>query len=155
MPGEGLEEGQSIRIQGEGEPGAGGGPRGDLYVLVRIGQHRVFARKDDDLVLQMPVSFTQAALGATVEIPTLESPAQVDIKPGTQHGDILRVPGRGLPNLRSGRPGDLVVAVTIEIPKKLKDKQRKLLHEYAETEDNRFMPESTTFWSRIKEYLGA
>jgi len=74
---------------------------------------------------------------------------------GTQHGDLLRLSGKGLPNLRTGRRGDLAVVMMIEVPKKLTEKQKKLLGAFAETEDHRFMPESTTFWSKIKEHLGA
>ena len=103
----------------------------------------------------MPISFTQAALGAEVNVPILSGQQELNIKPGTQHGELLRVPGEGLPHLRSGRRGDLVVVVMIEIPKKLAEKQKKILREFATTEDHKIMPECQGFWDKIKEYLGA
>ncbi|MAE65405.1 MAG: molecular chaperone DnaJ [Phycisphaeraceae bacterium] len=151
----GIHDGQSIRIQGEGEPGTAGAPRGDLYVQVRVAEHKLFSREDDHLILKMPISFTQAALGDTVEVPTLDGPTELTIKPGTQHGDLMQLHEKGLPNLRGGRRGNLVIVSMIEIPKKLTDQQRKVLSEFAETEDHQVMPQSTSFWSRIKEYLGA
>ncbi len=149
----GIHSGQAVRIVGEGEPGAMGGPRGDLHVVVRVADHKVFQREDDHLILRMPVSFTQLALGAQVNVPTLSGESQVTIRPGTQHGEVFRLPGKGLPNLRSGRMGDLVVLLMIEIPKKLTAEQEKLLREFAQTEDHSVMPESRGFWERIKEYL--
>ena len=162
----GIHDGQAIRVSGEGEPGAAaGGPRGDLHVVVRVAEHKLFIRQDDHLVLKMPIGFTQAALGATVKVPSLggepnghkksgeNGQLDVVIKPGTQHGDFVRLAGMGLPNLRSGRRGDLVVVVGLEIPKKLSEKQQKLLREFAETEDVDVMPERSGFWDRIKDYL--
>ncbi len=151
----GIHDGQAIRVGGEGEPGTGGGPRGDLHVVVRVAEHKLFVREDDHLILRMPIGFSQAALGGDVEVPTLNGTHSVTIKPGTQHGEVLRIGGQGMPNLRSGRKGDLAVLVLIEIPKKLTEKQKELLREFARTEDHKMMPESHGFWDRIKEYLGA
>jgi molecular chaperone DnaJ len=149
----GIHDGQAIRVAGEGEPGAEGGPRGDLHVVVRVAEHQLFTREDDHLILRMPISFTQASLGATVKVPTLEGEEEVVIKPGTQHGQLFRVADKGLPNLRSGRKGELVVVALIEIPSKLTNEQERLLREFAATEDAHVMPESRGFWDRIKEYL--
>lgn len=149
----GIHEGQAIRVPGEGEPGANGGPRGDLHVVVTVGEHKLFTREDDHLILKMPVSFTQAALGAKVDIPTLDGQEELTISPGTQHGKLFRIAGKGLPNLRSGRKGDLAVLMLVEIPKKLTAEQEELLRQFAETEDHEVMPESQGFWGRIKEYL--
>ncbi len=152
----GISDGQAIRVGGEGEPGQGGGQRGDLHVLVRVAEHKVFMREEDHLVLRMPVSFTQAALGAKVKVPTLDGKPpemEIAIQPGTQHGELIRLPGRGLPNLRSGRRGDLVVVLLLEVPRKLSEKQERLLREFAATESHDVMPHSTGFWDRIKEYL--
>ena len=149
----GIHEGQAIRVQGEGEPGANGGPRGDLHVTVVIAQHELFSREDDHLILHMPVSFTQAALGAEVEIPTLGGQEELVIPPGTQHGKLFKLHGKGLPNLRTGRRGDLAVVLLVEIPKKLTHDQERLLREFAETEDHDVMPESHGYWDKIKEYL--
>ncbi len=149
----GVHEGQAIRVPGEGEPGTAGGPRGDLHVVISVKEHELFIRENDDLVLRMPIRFTQAALGAKVTVPTLNGEQELTIKPGTQHGDVFRIPGQGLPNLRTGRVGELVVVVLIEIPKKLNDKQKQLLREFAETENHKVMPESRGFWDKIKSYL--
>ena len=151
----GIHDGQAIRVSGEGEPGAGGGPRGDLHVVVRVAEHKLFAREDDHLILRMPTSFTQTALGAKVEIATLTGKIELTIKPGTQHGALLRVGGHGLPNLRSGRKGDMIIVVMIEIPLKLTEKQKKILTEFATTEDRKVMPLSHGFWDKIREYVGS
>ena len=150
----GIHEGQAIRVASEGEPGAAGGPRGDLHVVVRIARHKLFTREEDHLILRLPVSFTQVALGATLHIPTLDGKQELKIKPGTQHGALLRLNGQGLPNLRSGRRGDLVTVVMIEVPRKLTEKQKNILRDFAKHEDHKIMPESHSFWDKIKEYLG-
>lgn len=149
----GIHHGQAIRVPGEGEPGMQGGIRGDLHVVIAVAEHELFTREDDHLILRMPVSFTQAALGATVRVPTLEGQHELTIPPGTQHGQIFRIAGKGLPNLRSGRPGDLAVLLQIEIPKKLTEKQKQLLRDFAGTENHDVMPESRGFWDKIKTYL--
>ncbi|TVQ30365.1 MAG: molecular chaperone DnaJ [Phycisphaeraceae bacterium] len=157
----GVHDGQAVRIRGEGEPPRqdvspdGAGIRGDLHVVVRVREHDLFTRDRDNLVLEMPVSFTQATLGAEIAVPTLEEPATLRIPKGTQHGATLRVPGQGLPGLRTGRRGDLIVVIRVEIPTKLNDKQRKLLEEYAETEDLPVSHGSTGFFQKIREALGA
>jgi len=150
----GIQDGQAIRVRGEGEPGQNNGPRGDLHVVVRIEDHKLFTREDDHLVLRMPVSFGQAALGDKLTIPTLEGEEELTLKPGTQHGDLFRIKGRGMPNLRSGRRGDLIVAVLLEVPKKLTAKQKELLRAYAETEQHQDMPEHKSFWDKIKQAIG-
>lgn len=151
----GIYDGQTIRVGGEGEPGTDGGYRGDLHVVVRVAKHKLFEREGDHLILQMPISFTQASLGATVQVPTLNGQEELIIKPSTQHGDMFRLASRGLPNLRSGRNGDLVVVAMIEIPKRLSKQQERLLREFAETEDHDVMPQSKGFWDSIKEHLGS
>ncbi len=153
-----IRDGQAIRIQGEGEPGqhtaAGSGPRGDLHVVIRVEQHELFTREDDHLVLRMPISFGQAALGATLKVPTLDGETELSLNPGTQHGDLFRIKSQGLPNLRGGRRGDLIVAVLIEVPKKLTAKQKELLRAYVATEEHQDMPTHKGFWNKIKDYLG-
>jgi molecular chaperone DnaJ len=149
----GIHDGQAIRVPGEGEPGALGGPHGDLHVVVRVKEHELFTREDDHLILKMPISFTQAALGATLKVPTINGTHEITIKPGSQHGDILRATGKGLPNLRGGRNGDLAILLLIEVPTKLTDRQEELLREYAETEDREVMPHSDGFWKKIKSYI--
>ena len=149
----GIHEGQAIRVPREGEPGANGGPHGDLHVVVRVKAHDLFTREDDHLILKLPISFTQAALGATLSVPVINGEHEITIKPGSQHGDMIRVSGKGLPNLRNTRPGDLAIILMIEVPKKLTEKQQELLREYAETEDRSVMPHSEGFWDKIKSYI--
>ncbi|MAX24115.1 MAG: molecular chaperone DnaJ [Phycisphaeraceae bacterium] len=150
----GIHDGQAIRVSGEGEPGENGGPRGDLHVVIRIADHKLFSRENDHIVMHMPVSFSQAALGAVVKVPTLEGEShELHIKAGTQHGEVFRVSGKGLPNLRSGRRGDMGIVLEIEIPSKLTSEQRELLVKYAETEHFDVMPENKSFWGKIKDYF--
>jgi len=150
----GIQDGQSVRIRGEGEPGEEGGPRGDVYCRVRVRPHPFLERHGNDLLLRLPISFTQAALGAEIEVPTLYGKAAVRIPPGTQHGEIIRLPGQGLPDVRTGRLGDQIVQVQVEIPRKLTKRQEQLLREFAETEDNNVLPESKGFLERLKDYFG-
>ncbi|MEO0514434.1 MAG: molecular chaperone DnaJ [Planctomycetota bacterium] len=150
----GIHDGQAIRVTGEGEPGSGGGPQGDLHVVIRVAEHELFTREEDHLIMKMPVSFTQAALGAKVNVPTLDGETEINIKPGTQHGELFRVRGEGMPDLRSGRRGDLIVALLLEVPTKLSNKQKQLLREYAESENHDVLPENKGFWDKIKTYIG-
>jgi len=150
----GISDGQAIRVSGEGEPGSKGGPRGDLHVVVHIEKHDLFTREENHLVLRMPITFAQAALGSTVNVATLEGEHELVIKPGTQHGDLFRIKGEGLPTLRSTRRGELIVAALLEVPKKLTGKQEELLRSYAETEDHDVSPHSKSFWEKVKECIG-
>jgi molecular chaperone DnaJ len=102
----------------------------------------------------MPISFTQASLGAKVEVPTLTGKGELKIPPGTQHGQMFRLNGIGLPDLRSGRRGDELVQVMVEIPKRLNKAQEALLREFAKTEDRTVLPESKGFFDKLTEYLG-
>jgi len=150
----GMHDGQAIRVAGEGEPGPVGSPPGDLHVIVRVAEHSLFVREDDHVVLKMPISFTQAALGAKVNVPSIDDGKQELVIPGgTQHGDMFRLRGKGLPNLRSGRCGDLAIVVMIEVPTKLTASQEELLRQYAQTEDHDVMPHSKGFWEKIREHL--
>jgi molecular chaperone DnaJ len=149
----GIHEGQSIRLRGEGEPGPGNSMRGDLRVTVRLRESDFFERDGDHLICTLPISFTQAALGAQIDVPTLTGTTPVRIPPGTQHGAIFRLPGKGLPNLQSGRTGDEIVRVLVEIPSRLTREQEELLRQFAATEDKDVLPETKGFFERVKEYL--
>ncbi|MCA9252085.1 MAG: molecular chaperone DnaJ [Phycisphaerae bacterium] len=151
----GIHDGQAVRIRGEGEVGEPGAPPGDLHCYVRVARHEMLERHENDLVCRMPISFTQAALGARVEVPTLNGRADLAIPKGAQHGQVLKMRGLGLPDLRTGRTGDELVQVLIEIPKKLSDKQEALLREFAETEDHTVLPESKGFFEKLVNYFGA
>lgn len=149
----GVADGNVVRVPGEGEPGAQGGPRGDLHVLVRVAEHELFQRHGDDLIMRMPVSFSQAVLGANVRVPSLDGAQELTIPRGAQHGDTYRMRELGLPNLQTGRRGALVAQILIEIPKKLTEKQEQLMREYAESEQHDVLPHSRGFWDKIKHYL--
>lgn len=149
----GIHEGQRIRLRGEGEPGPTGAVRGDLHCVVRVSKHPFLERDGDHLICQLPISFTQAALGAQVEVPTLSGKTPLRIPPGTQHGAIFHLPGKGLPNLRSGHSGEEVVQVLIEVPNKLTSDQQDLLRKFASTEDRQVLPETKGFFERVKEYF--
>jgi len=157
----GVHDGQAVRVREEGEPPPqelspkGEGVRGDLHVVVRVKRHKVFQRDHDDLILDMPISFTQASLGAEIEIPTLDDePAAFKVAPGSQHGETVKVPARGLPNLRTGKRGDIIVRVAVEIPRRLTEKQRDLLRQFAETERKHVMPGAQGFWKKMRDALG-
>ncbi|NBX24579.1 MAG: molecular chaperone DnaJ [Planctomycetes bacterium] len=152
----GIQDGQVVRVQGEGEPprreAGPGGSRGDLHVVVRVAQDDRFERHDDDLVMPVAIGFAQAALGASVEVESLDGPVTIEVKPGSQHGDVVRVQERGLPSLRSRRRGELVAMLMIHVPRKLNERQRQLLEEYARTEkvDVRKSHEGG-FWQKMKD----
>ncbi|MBL8879067.1 MAG: molecular chaperone DnaJ [Phycisphaerales bacterium] len=149
----GIHHGQMIRIRGEGEPGASGAARGDLRCVIRVREHPLLQREGDHLLCRMPISFTQAALGANIEVPTLLGKTSLHIPAGTQYGAAIRLAGNGLPNLQSGRMGDQIVEIVIEVPKKLSREQKDLLRKFAETEDESALPESKGFFDRMREYL--
>lgn len=151
----GVHDGQAIRIRGEGELDEEGTARGDLHCVIRVEPHPFLERHQNDLVCRLPISFSQAALGAVVEVPTLTGKAEVKIQPGTQHGQLYRLRGLGLPDLNGGRHGDEIVEVLVEIPRKLDKTQERLLREFAKTEDRSVMPESKGFFEKLKEYLNS
>lgn len=156
----GISDGQAVRVRGEGEPPAmedspsGDGVRGDLHVVVRVRRHDLFQREGEHLVMDMPLSFTKAALGAEVEVPTIDGKrATLKIPKGTQFGTMFRLSGQGMPSLRTGQRGDMLVVAKVEIPKKLSSAQEKLLRDFAASENETVMPESQGFWKKIKDVL--
>jgi molecular chaperone DnaJ len=149
----GVHEGQAVRLAGEGEPGEGGGPSGDLHCYIAIKPHPVFSRHNNDIVCQVPVSFTHAALGGRIEVPTLKGREELDVPVGTQHGEVFKLKGKGLPDLRSSRTGDELVQILIEIPKKLTEKQKQLLREFAETEEVHHLPQRKGFMDKLRDML--
>jgi molecular chaperone DnaJ len=149
----GIHDGQAIRLRGEGEPGDDGGMRGDLHCYVRIQPHPFLQRHGNDLLCEVPISFTQAALGAKIEVPTLTGKAEIAIPGGTQHGDLLKLAGIGLPDMRTHRRGDQVVRVLVEIPRRLDVRQEELLREFAKTEDTGVLPQSRGFLDKFREFL--
>lgn len=131
----GVKDGQRIRLKGKGSPGSNGGPAGDLFVVVQVRKHPVFGRKGDSLTLTAPVTFTEAALGAEIKVPTLNgSPVTLRIPPGTPNGRVFRVRGRGATR-KDGSRGDLLVTIDVQVPARLDDQQRAALAAYAEKMD--------------------
>ena len=171
----GVHEGQAVRLPGEGEPGEPGAPPGDLLCYITLKAHAVFSRHNNDLVCQVPVTFTQATLGATIDVPTLRLPEKAEvagtngeatsaagkltIPAGTQHGEVFKLKGKGLPDVRTYRRGDQIVQVLVEIPRKLTDRQRELLEDFARTqEDSQLepgaMPQRKGFVEKLKAMIG-
>lgn len=127
----GVETGSRLRLRGEGEAGEFGGPHGDLYVFINVMPHEYFERRGDDILCKIPISMTQAALGATVEVPTLNGNEKIKIPKGTQYGKIFRLKGKGFPHLRGFGKGDQIVQTLVEVPTDLSKKEEKLLKELA------------------------
>jgi molecular chaperone DnaJ len=155
----GVDEGNRIRLAGEGEAGIRGGQPGDLYVFLSVQPHRLFRRDGQNLHCRVPVSMTTAALGGQIEVPTLDGgKARVTIPAGSQTGKQFRLRGKGMPSLQqsgfgSGH-GDLYIQVMVETPVKLNKRQRELLEEFASLEDEESSPESSGFFAKVKEMLG-
>ncbi len=150
----GVEDGTRIRLQGEGDAGVRGGPNGDLYIFLSIASHPLFERESANLYCRVPISFTTAALGGEVEVPTLSgSRAKVKIPEGTQTGRTFRLKGLGMPVLRSDQVGDLFVLAEVETPQKLTKKQKELLREFEKACSEETHPESHGFFGRMKEFL--
>ena len=150
----GINEGMRIRSAGNGEPGTNGGPAGDLYIEIRIKQHEIFERDTDDLHCTVPVALTTAALGGTIEVPTLGGKAEIELPEGTQHGKTFRLRGKGIKGIRSSYPGDLYCHITVETPVKLTEHQRKLLKELDESikkGGERHSPNSKTWTDKVKD----
>ena len=150
----GVHEGQGIRVSSEGEPGKHGGSRGDLYCYVRIQPHEFLHRDGNDLIAIVPVSFTQAALGATIDVPSLDGIKKLKIPSGSQYGNVFRIKGQGLPDMRTGRRADQLVKIMIEIPEKLNARQKELLTEFSKTESHLVFPQSRNFFEKLKKYFG-
>lgn len=150
----GIEDGTRIRLAGEGEAGLRGGPPGDLYIFLSTRPHEFFQRDGADLYCKVPVSMTTAALGGTIEVATLDgTQTRVKIPPGTQNGRQFRLKGKGMPILRQPQVGDLYIQVGVETPQNLSKRQRELLEEFEKISSRENSPQSTGFFSRMKEFF--
>ena len=152
----GIDDGMRIRSTGNGEPGTNGGPPGDLYIEIRLKKHDIFERDGDDLHCQVPLSFTTAALGGEIEVPTLSGKAAIDIPEGTQAGKQFRLRGKGVKGVRSSYPGDLYCHVSVETPVKLTEHQRKLLKELEESltkGGGKHSPTGSSWTERLKSFF--
>ncbi len=149
----GVDTGTRLRLNGEGQPGANGGPPGDLYVVLRLKEHPVFDRQQDDLHCTVPVNVAQAVLGTQVEVLTFDGLQTVRIPEGTQNGAEIRVRGQGIPHLNAGGRGDLVVHVGVKIPTKLTREQRKLFEQLREMLPEENEPEDKGLLDKVKDYF--
>jgi len=150
----GVDEGTRIRLSGEGEAGARGGPPGDLYIFIHLARHSIFQRDGTTLFARCPVSFTTAALGGTIEVPGLDRKRhEIKIPAGIQSGKQIRQRGAGMPVLNGRAHGDMVIQVEVETPTKLTSKQRELLEEFRRTETGDECPASSGFFNKLKSFL--
>ena len=151
----GVEDGSQIRISGEGEAGRRGGPAGDLYIGLQVKPHKLFQREGYELLYEFSINFAQAALGQSVEVPTLHDPVPLKIPAGVQSGTVLRIKGKGIPHLHGSRRGDLLVTVRVVTPGHLNSEQQRLFEELAKSLDDPGGHEQETGWfERIKETFG-
>ncbi len=150
----GIDDGQTISLRGEGEPGMRGGPAGDVYITIAVKPHAIFRRQGNDVVCEMPITFVQAALGAELEVPTLDGKVKYTIPEGTQTGSIFRLKNKGIPYLRGNGRGDQYVKVEIDVPKKLNEKQKELLRQFAEISGDDVYEQRKGFFDKMKDALG-
>jgi len=150
----GIDNGQRLKLRGEGEPGSVGGPNGDLYVQISVKPHPIFERQESELICEVPISYTTAALGDEIEVPTLEGRVKMKIPAGTVSGKIFRLKNRGVQVVGSNSRGDQHVRVVIKVPKKISEKHKKMLHELRQVEADDLVAESKSFFDKVKEMFG-
>jgi molecular chaperone DnaJ len=147
----GIEDGMRLRVAGEGEAGLSGGPPGDLYVVMAVNEHPLFTREGPDLIVEVPVLFTQAALGAEIDVPTLEGRVKLKVPEGTQSGKTFRLRGKGLPSVGAPGRGDLHVKIFVEVPSRLNAKQRALLEQFAAESGSDAAPVTKGFVDKLRD----
>ncbi len=148
----GVHEGQAVRVAGEGEPGEAGGPPGDLHCYIVVKPHPMFTRHNNDIVCQVPISFTEAR-SAKIDVPTLKGTEPLEVPAGTQHGEVFKLKGKGLPDVRSYRTGDELVQILVEIPASSRRSRKQLLREFSHTEDDKVMPHRKGFLDKLKNLI--
>lgn len=149
----GVDTGSRLRSAGNGEAGASGGANGDLYIVLAVKEHEVFERQGQDLFCEIPIKFTLATLGGTIEVPTLFGKASLKIPAGTQSGTTFRLRGKGMPSLRGGAQGDQLVRVHVEVPSSLTGEQRRLLEEFARVSGDADEPVARSFFEKAKKFF--
>ena len=147
----GIDDGQMIKLSGQGEIGEKGGPRGDLYIIVNVKKHSIFTREGYDVYIEMPITFVQAALGDKLEVPTLDGKVSYNLPEGTQTGTVFRLREKGIPKLRSNSRGDQYVKVIIDTPKKLNDEQKELLRKFGESCGNKVHEKQSSWKKKIDD----
>ena len=151
----GVDDGTRIRLTGKGEAGSKGGSSGDLYLFVSIDNHNIFKRSDENLYYELPISFSDAALGTSVEVPSIDGgKSKIKIPSGTQHGKQFRLKGKGMPILRRSVYGDLYIRVVTQVPSSLSKRQREILEEFNEIESNKPDPVIKSFLKKLKNFGG-
>jgi len=152
----GVDSGMRLRMGGYGDAGHGSGPSGDLYVFINVEPHPVFERQGDDVLLELPLSFSEAALGCKKEIPTPHgNTARLSVPEGTQSEKVLRIKDEGIPNVHGQGQGDLLVKILLETPIRLSDRQKKLLEDFAKLETEHNSPRKKTFFDKMKSFFGS
>jgi molecular chaperone DnaJ len=149
----GVESGMWLQLRNQGELGDVGGQRGNLRIQIVVKKHPFFERRRNDLICQVPISFAQAALGAVVEVPTLDGPEDIEVPRGTQSGETLRLRGRGMPDIGGRTRGDEIVEVNVETPRHLTTRQEELLREFAEIEHEQVSPRRRSFFDTLRDYF--
>ena len=150
----GVDSGMRLKMNGYGDAGQGGGPPGDLYVFINVEAHQIFEREGNDILLDLPISFTEAALGCKKEVPSLfNHTCRITIPEGTQNGKIFRVKGEGFPNVHGHGKGDLMVRIFVETPSGLSDRQKQLLQEFSDLESPNNQPKRKSFLDKIKGFF--
>ena len=144
----GVDTGNQLRLAGKGEAGANGGPNGDIYLEFNVKEHPIFKREENDIIVELPITVTDAILGCKKDLPTLDGTVRIAIDAGTQSGDKQRLRGRGVADVNTGRKGDMYVIIKVVIPTKLDREQKKIVQALSETE-----LEKESIFKKIKEYL--
>ena len=149
----GVDNGSRLRSSGNGEAGVAGGQTGDLYIVISVKEHELFERQGDDLFCEIPIKFTLASLGGSIEVPTLFGKASLKIPVGTQSGTTFRLREKGMPSLRGGKQGDQLVRVHVEVPQSLSPEQRKILEDFARVSGDANEPTSKSFFEKAKKFF--
>jgi molecular chaperone DnaJ len=149
----GVDDGMRVRLPGEGEAGPGGGPAGDCYCFVTVKPHKLFQRDGNNLVLKLPIAYTQAVLGAEIEVPTLDGRDTLRLQPGTQSGTVHQMRNRGVVDPRTGRRGDLLIQTVIEVPQKVSGEQEQVLRRLADLEHGSVLPERKSFLEKLRDFF--
>jgi molecular chaperone DnaJ len=149
----GIDNGMRLKMNGYGDAGIGGGPSGDLYVFVQVDPHPIFTREADDVLLDLPIGFADAALGSKKEIPTLQGNCMLSIPEGTQSGKVFKIKGKGFPNVHGRGRGDMLIKAVVETPLNLTDEQKELLRKFGDTEGIDNLPKKKNFLEKIKSFF--
>jgi len=150
----GIDDDQILNVPNKGNAGTNGGPTGDLHVYVTVRPHPIFERRGNDVWLNIPIKFSQAALGADIDVPTLDGKVNFHIHEGTQPGDVFKIKGKGIPYINSRARGDQYVQITVEVPKNLSKKQKELLNEFDKNDDDKNYQKRKSFFGKLKDIFG-